>query len=159
VENANWAAQRGSQRPARPTLTQLPPDLQSLSTGGRRDAAASGIFSGVADRKDDPGVLGNLPRSRPGTRSSKRATGGSAKRQPAAGATGRRASTAARKSATASKTAGPRATKARTTTPPPRRQPAQQTDPVTQAVRLAGKVAETGVKTTVGVLRRLTGGR
>jgi hypothetical protein len=126
----------------------------------------------MADRDDDPGVLGNLPRSRPGTRSSKRNTGGTAaKRQPAAGATGRRASTAARTSATGGKKAsGTRGTKARkpaatagssqsrSATPPPRRQPAQQPDPVTQAVRLAGKVAETGVKTAVGILRRLPGG-
>ena len=133
---------------------------------------AERYFLSVADRSDDPGVLGNLPRSRPGTRSSKRASGsGAAKRQPAAGATSKRASTAARKSATAAKGSGARAAKPRkpaaasrparerTTAPPPRRPAAQSADPVTQAVRLAGKVAETGVKTAVGILKRLPGGR
>jgi hypothetical protein len=119
-------------------------------------------FLGVAERSDDPGVLGNLPRSRPGTRSSKRATGGSA---------GAKKPSAARSSATARKSPGARAAKPRkptttstaardrASTPPPRRQQPQAADPVTQAVRLAGKVAETGVKTAVGILKRLPGGR
>jgi hypothetical protein len=115
----------------------------------------------VADRNDDPGVLGNLPRSRPGTRSSKRTAGDAAtkRKQPAAGATARRSSTAARKPATSAKPrTRPAAGKAREDAPPrpARNQPA---DPVTQAVRLAGKVAETGVKTAVGILKRLPGGR
>ena len=110
----------------------------------------------MADRKDDPGVLGNLPRSRPGTRSSKRASGGAAaRRKPAA----------SRSSATSAKTSGARTTKPRKqastasrSTPPPRKQqPARQPDPVTQAVQLAGKVAETGVKTATGILKRLSG--
>ena len=111
----------------------------------------------MADRNDDPGVLGNLPRSRPGTRSAKRASGGAgAKKQPAP----------KRKTTTASKTARARPAKPRQSpspqprrTPPPRQAPPQPADPVTQAVRLAGKVAETGVKTAVGILKRLPGGR
>jgi hypothetical protein len=113
----------------------------------------------VADRKDDPGVLGNLPRSRPGTRSSKRASGGTGpKRQPAS-----RTKATASKSSGASKPRKPARTAATSktrTAPPPRQQPrAQEPDPVTQAVRLAGKVAEAGVKTAVGILKRLPGGR
>lgn len=114
----------------------------------------------MADRNDDPGVLGNLPRSRPGTRSTKRASGGGAAKKPA---TARKRATAAGTPATKSpkprKPARPASGQARRTTPPPRAASPQAADPVTQAVRLAGKVAETGVKTAVGILRRLPGGR
>ena len=111
----------------------------------------------MAERSDDPGVLGNLPRSRPGTRSSKRATGAGA---PAKKPSAARSSATARKSPGAAKPRKPATTpRARTSTPPPRRQQPQPADPVTQAVRLAGKVAETGVKTAVGILKRLPGGR
>jgi hypothetical protein len=125
----------------------------------------------AADDSDEPGVLGNLPRSRPGRRSDKRGsgTGASTRKQPAAGATAKRGASSARASATAprakpatAKKPTPRA-RPKISTPPPReeqRPPAASQggdDPLTQAVKLAGKVAETGVKTGVGILKRLSG--
>jgi hypothetical protein len=119
----------------------------------------------VAAEKDDPGVLGNLPRSRPGRRSEKRSSGAGARKQPAAGATSKRGSTQARASATAQRSkpsaATRKATTPRSTTPPRPTTPPRDTggggDPLSQAVRLGGKVAETGVKTAVGILKRLSG--
>jgi hypothetical protein len=122
----------------------------------------------VAAEKDDPGVLGNLPRSRPGRRSDKRGTG--AKKQPAAGGTAKRGSTQARAAATSQRAKRPAGAKstARSTAARPKaeQRPPQPTapprdsggdDPLTQAVRLGGKVVETGVKTGVGILKRITG--
>jgi hypothetical protein len=122
----------------------------------------------AADKTDQPGVLGNLPRSRPGQRSEKRggarpaATAAAAKRKPATAskrtATRKPASTArkpaARKSAAA---AQPRERAA-----PPRERSASQPaasspDPLTFALRTAGKVAEVGLKTAGGILRRIPG--
>jgi hypothetical protein len=123
----------------------------------------------VAAEKDDPGVLGNLPRSRPGRRSEKRSSGAGARKQPAAGATSKRGSTQARAAGTsqrAKRSAGAksatRQTTPRTPTTPPRPTPPPRDtggggDPLSQAVRLGGKVAETGVKTAVGILKRLSG--
>jgi hypothetical protein len=96
---------------------------------------------------DDGGVLGNLPRSRPGRRSQKRDT------------TARAAESAERRSAKAARpagetTAGP-ATR-RVAKPPP---PAEGRDPVGEAVRLAAGIAQTGLQVASGltreVLRRL----
>lgn len=124
----------------------------------------------AADEKDDPGVLGNLPRSRPGRRSDKRAGGASASKRPAASRTSTqaRAKPAAKKSATP-KTTAPKAVaepaRARRPEPKPEPEPAPQRresgggDPLQQAVRLAGKVAETGVKAAVGIIKRLPGAR
>jgi hypothetical protein len=110
---------------------------------------------------DDPGVLGNLPRSRPGRRSDKRTSGSSTTRSSSnrakAASTAQRAkrSTAARKSTTKRPARpAPQAQPPRTTA---RSSAGQSSDPLTQAVRLAGKVAETGVKTAVGIIRRLPG--
>jgi hypothetical protein len=115
-------------------------------------------FSGVAaDKSDEPGVLGNLPRSRPGQRSDKRATAAKGKSSPR----GARA-TKASKSATAR-----RARPAPKPEPPRRPEPEaprsadpaahRSTDPLTGAVRLAGRVAEAGLKTAGDLLRRLPG--
>jgi hypothetical protein len=128
----------------------------------------------VAAEKDDPGVLGNLPRSRPGRRSDKRASGGAgARKQPAAGGTAKRGGTQARATATsqrakrssgtksAARKTTPKTTAPKTSTPPRRPTQPRDTggggDPLSQAVRLGGKVAETGVKTAVGILKRLSG--
>jgi hypothetical protein len=95
------------------------------------------------------GILGNLPRSRPGVRSDKRTGGASPpKRTPAkpkaAGAKPRATRAAAK----------PKAAPA-PPPPPPRKEP----DTVERAVQFVGDVAETGIKVaakvTVGVLRRL----
>jgi hypothetical protein len=94
---------------------------------------------------DDPdGILGNLPRSRPGVRSEKRAAGGTPpKRTPAKP----KAAAAKPKAAPVQ----PRATKAKPAAPEP--------DTVERAVRLAGDVAETGIKVAAkvagGIIRRL----
>jgi hypothetical protein len=110
---------------------------------------------------EDPGVLGNLPRSRPGRRSDKR--GGAWSEAAGSGAAAGGASEAPRTQARARKTtsaAKPRAAAAKTR--PERSRPApQQTggDPLSGAVRLAGGLAEAYVKTTAkiagGVLKRL----
>ena len=120
------------------------------------------------------GILGNLPRSRPGVRSDKRAGGASPpKRTPArpkaAGAKARatkaagakpRATTAAAAKPPVTKTAAK--PKAAAAPPPPPRQappPQRQPDTVERAVQLVGDVAETGIKVAArvagGVLRRL----
>jgi hypothetical protein len=177
-------SQPGANAGAPPTLTALGPSSQGVGGPGGHDAAPTAIFQSVmADRdNEEPGVLGNLPRSRPGRRSDKRTTGG-ARTTKAAGtakASGSKSSkasssstgTRAKRPATA---ASGRKTGARASTPPrstgapasaastrqeapSRREPAQRSgDPLAQAVHLAAKVAETGVKTGVGILRRLSG--
>jgi hypothetical protein len=118
---------------------------------------------------EDPGVLGNLPRSRPGRRSDKRA-GGEAWSEAAgsAGAAGGAAKPAARKSAAAGGARRkPASTGARagSRTPPRQRkapvapEPSGAADPVSGAIRAAGQLAEAGVKTAAkvagGVIRRL----
>jgi hypothetical protein len=131
----------------------------------------------AADDSNEPGVLGNLPRSRPGQRSAKRTqgAGGAAKRasKPAGparaqGAKRTPSSVAKPRTSAAGKRQRPATPRASATTSSgsaaPRREPAaarrepqQPGDPLSQAVRLASKVAETGVKTGIGVLRRLSG--
>ena len=125
-------------------------------------------FSRVAAGKsDEPGVLGNLPRSRPGHRSEKR---GGGVRAAAAAGTAEAAKVAERKPA-----ASPRPKPSRrkpAARKPVARKPAGQpqherpqvaaqaetsSDPLTGAVRLAGKVAEAGLKTAGSILRRLPG--
>jgi hypothetical protein len=87
---------------------------------------------------DDGGVLENLPRSRPGTRSEKRASAG-------AGATTKRAR--ARPKGSSSRT-GARA-EDRQPQPAARR----SADPVGDAIRGAAKAAETGVRIAGNVAR------
>jgi hypothetical protein len=119
----------------------------------------------VADRKDEQSVLGNLPRARPGQRSSKRGGGASTKRaaaasgSPATRAKAARAKTTARRKPAAKRAAEPKV--AATSAPPkttiePERD-SGGTDPVTGAVQLAGKVAGLGLKTAGALLRRLPG--
>jgi hypothetical protein len=121
----------------------------------------------AAGKSDEPGVLGNLPRSRPGHRSEKR---GGGVRAAAAATAADAAKVAGRKPAAArSKPAAkPRRKPAAASRPkaePPRKrpQPVAETaaptasDPLTGAVRLAGKVAEAGLKTAGSLLRRLPG--
>jgi hypothetical protein len=98
---------------------------------------------------DDPSVLGNLPRSRPGRRSDKRA-GAKARakpKQPAAPAPKPRRPASSK----------PRTTRAATSSQSSRRPPArpQPTDPVSGAIRLAGQVAGAGMKVAGEVLKRL----
>jgi hypothetical protein len=126
------------------------------------DAGAGAIFPAVAaDKSDQPGVLGNLPRSRPGQRSQKRggaqravAATGSKPAARSAPAVKQKATTARRKAAAS--TRKPTAATKR----PERRSPepaSKPPDPITFAFRTAGKVAEVGLKTAGGLLRRLPG--
>jgi hypothetical protein len=106
---------------------------------------------------DDPGVLGNLPRSRPGRRSEKR--GGTWSEAAGSGAAAGGASEAPKRQARARKTAtASRSTASRKPQPRPA-PPPSSSDPLSDAIRLAGGVAEASVKTAVkvagGVLKRL----
>jgi hypothetical protein len=115
--------------------------------------------------EENDGILGNLPRSRPGVRSDKRAgakraggAGGAAGSPPApktTPATKARVKSAA--SAAGSRKPKPRAAAAQPPPPPP---PARKSDdPIGLAVKAAGQVAETGFKVASRmageVLRRL----
>jgi hypothetical protein len=136
------------------------------------DAGGGAIFPAVAaDKSDQPGVLGNLPRSRPGQRSQKRSGAQRAAQATRSKPAARSGPAVKRKAATARKKAAARTRKpaaaARTREPaaaaaprPPRRAPepaSKPPDPITFAFRTAGKVAEVGLKTAGGLLRRLPG--
>jgi hypothetical protein len=96
-------------------------------------------------------VLGNLPRSRPGRRSDKR--GGTTVK-----ATATKSSTTVKSTARSKPAARkPAARKPPKPAPRPVAEEPRSTDPLTGAVRLAGKVAEAGLKTAGGLLRRLPG--
>ncbi len=97
---------------------------------------------------DDPGLLGNLPRSRPGTRSDKRTSGSAPKAAP-------------RKPKPAAASAAPKAAKPRprsrpkVANPKPRPVPESQGDPVSEALRAAGRIAGAGARTANGVTREI----
>ena len=82
---------------------------------------------------DDDGVLGNLPRSRPGRRSEKRAAGATRAAKPAAGPR-RVAGAAAGQDQPA---------------------PARDTDPVGDALRTVSSIAGTGARVAQGVAREV----
>ena len=109
---------------------------------------------------DDPGVMSNLPRSRPGRRSEKRSSGakGGGSAAPggskAARASSSRAGGAARAGAKQRARAGSSSAGARKR-PPAARRPSQGPDPVGDAVRLGAKLAGAGLGIAAGVLRRL----
>ena len=90
---------------------------------------------------DDPGLLGNLPRSRPGTRSDKRASSSAPK--PAA-ATPKPQPTA--KPRPGAKVSNPR--------PRPAPEP-QPGDPVSEALKAAARIAGAGARTANGVTREI----
>jgi hypothetical protein len=102
---------------------------------------------------DDPGVLGNLPRSRPGRRSDKR--GG---RKPAFAGSAQAKPKAKRPAAKAGGASGRRAPAASSGRPRQRTQPdAGGVDPVTGAIRLAGQAAALPFKVAGEVIKRLPG--
>lgn len=112
---------------------------------------------------DDPSVLGNLPRSRPGRRSAKR-DGAKAAAAPkpkprASAAKAGGAKPKPKRAASASPRGQGRSAPARARSvakePPPTRQPAGPSDPVTGAIRLAGQVAGAGFKVAGEMLKRL----
>jgi hypothetical protein len=109
----------------------------------------------AADKNDDPGVLGNLPRSRPGHRSDKRGGRGTGAK-PAKARAAKAPSASATASARAARPA--RRPQSEPEAPRPRVEADQHRgDPLSAAVHLAGKVAEAGLKTAGDLLRRLPG--
>jgi hypothetical protein len=104
---------------------------------------------------DDPGVMGNLPRSRPGRRSEKRAGGA---KGPA--------------KSTTSKSSGPKATSKRSAAKAPRARPSaeraprtsvreerveapQGHDPITAALRVGMTIGDAGLKAVAKLVERL----
>jgi hypothetical protein len=107
---------------------------------------------------DDEGVLGNLPKSRPGKRSAKRDSG----RKSAAGRPAKAAEKAAVRAEAADTPAAkpprtPRAARGgRTTAPKSRTDPAHApSDPVSAAVRTAAGIAVTSVRVAGAVTQEL----
>jgi len=105
---------------------------------------------------DDPGLLGNLPRSRPGTRSDKRATGSAAKPKPAKPKPAKSEPVGAK---TGPKGPTPK-TRPKISNPKPRPAPQPSPgDPVTETLKVAARIAGAGASTvngvTRGILRRL----
>jgi len=95
----------------------------------------------IAMSEENDGVLGNLPRSRPGVRSEKRASGGkAAKPRPKPKPKAKAKAKAAAKPKAAPKTAPPPPR----TPPPP--QPGQPADPIGIALKAGETVARTGFK-------------
>lgn len=112
---------------------------------------------------EEPGVLGNLPRSRPGHRSTKR-TGGASAKKPAVTVAGKQpgAQTAApskRRDTAARKAASPRPPRSANPAPatPSAAAAPHRRDPVGGAVRVAVKVADAYLKTAGDILRRIPG--
>jgi len=100
---------------------------------------------------DDPGLLGNLPRARPGTRSDKRASAGTPK------AAAPKAKPKPRPAKAAPKATTPRAKpRAKPANPKPRPVPESPAgDPVSEALRAAGRIAGAGARTANGVTREI----
>jgi hypothetical protein len=100
------------------------------------------------------GILGNLPRSRPGVRSEKRGGSAAAAKPASAGAR-----PAAAKAPKARAPRQPRAARRHARPPKPPPEPSTSGDPLERAVHLAADAAETGIKVLTkvagGVLRRL----
>jgi hypothetical protein len=94
---------------------------------------------------DEPGLLGNLPRSRPGTRSDKRATASKPPARPKTAAAKKRAKPAAPRPAAAT---APRK-------PAPRPVPAPEPNAPAGPLRSAAKVAGTGLRVAEGVTREV----
>jgi len=112
---------------------------------------------------EDSGLLGNLPRSRPGTRSDKRETT-RAQRNPGAAATrkvaSKRSTTAGARAAAFKARTAPAPAAPKRATAAPERDPAERSDdPVGNALKGAAKAAGAGLRVaegvTRGVLRRL----
>ena len=92
---------------------------------------------------DDPGLLGNLPRSRPGTRSDKRTSGSKvAKPNPV-------------QAKTAPKASRPKP-RPKISNPKPRPAPESQPgDPVSETLKAAARIAGAGARTANGVTREI----
>ena len=119
---------------------------------------------------DDPGLLGNLPRSRPGTRSDKRTTDAAAKPAAAKSAAAKPKARTKAKAKPRPKAKARAATKPRpapkprpeakprpkVANPKPRPAPESQSgDPVSEALKAAGRLAGAGARTANGVTREI----
>jgi hypothetical protein len=100
------------------------------------------------------GVLGNLPRSRPGARSEKRGAGEGSPAAPAARRPARRMSSPSGRGAASARggQAPPRRRQGATHTPPP---PESSGSMLGDAARVAGRAARLGVDLAGGILKRL----
>jgi hypothetical protein len=111
-----------------------------------------------ADDNQD-GILGNLPRSRPGVRSDKRDRGRTGARKAPAKAQAKPRTTAAKPKPAAARKPAPQSKAPASPPTAPPREPTRSSDPIEQAVHLAGEVAEVGIRAVAkvagGVLRRL----
>lgn len=96
---------------------------------------------------DDSGMLGGLPRERPGTRSARRAAKG-----PRAG--GERAATR-KQPASSKRAAGEPAARARAAAAAPPERSADGGGPLPDPIRLAGGAARAGARAAAGLLRRI----
>ena len=112
---------------------------------------------------DDPSVLGNLPRSRPGRRSSKRDGAKAATAKAATAKAGgakpkskpKRAGSAKPRGQAGRAGSGRAQARSVAKEPPPRQRPASPGDSVTGAIRLAGQVAGAGFKVAGEILKRV----
>ena len=110
---------------------------------------------------DDSGILGNLPRSRPGTRSDKRG-GGQKPVTPAATSTNPSGAQKSRPKATAMPAAKPTPKPSTPTPEPPQPQAGPQgIDPVGDVIRAGEALARSGLRVGSAIageaLRRLSG--
>jgi hypothetical protein len=96
---------------------------------------------------DDGGVLENLPRSRPGRRSEKRASADAATTAKGSGAGAKRSGSTSKGSPS-----GPRR---RAQTARPQEQARRSADPVGAVIRGAAKAAETGVRVAGAVAQEV----
>jgi hypothetical protein len=104
---------------------------------------------------EEDGVLGNLPRSRPGKRSDKRGAGRPAGAAGAATAKAEETAAPAARPAPAAKTAARPCAKPAAAEPTVAADPSPKTDPVPGAVRAATKVAGTGVRVAGAVAHEI----
>src|SRR4051812_5605770 len=103
--------------------------------------------------EDEGGVLGNLPRSRPGRRSQKRASDKTGLR-----AAGKRPADAAKQAAAGAERRGARAARSASQerpAPAPAAKDTTRDDPMGDAMRLATQVPLVGVRVAAGVTREL----
>jgi hypothetical protein len=98
---------------------------------------------------DEGGVLGNLPRTRPGHRSDKRAAGRPAE---AAGAAARKAEAGG---GAAARTPRPKPTGARRRPAPAQPRQSAEGGPIEDAVHTAGKLAGAGARIAEGLARKV----
>src|SRR5205085_8835022 len=113
--------------------------LSSSRARSDRDGGQAGLMA------DDPGVMGNLPRSRPGRRSEKRASGAGGKASTSKAGGGKSRSGGGggpRQTQARSSSAKPKSERPRSSQPSaPAADGSQHGDPISDAIRLATRLA------------------